>query len=625
MPPQPRDTDEILGIQNSIEKPCNRYGAIKLRELCRTWPQVIRSNKGPGRIPKADYLKTLCQAAHRMKTQHLTNGSKMQSVTDLAAHNLSQHYRMEDCAVHTCKNSMKKTAYPEKIDYVNVLLSAAQKEQTQMSRSLRGIVKKRRVSISDNEEHEASVKRPRLTICIPPPPHNALSSSIITQNDIAVKRLRLTLPPLRLEGDWRPMREIEHTIGPSDNVDLHAIATAFGLSKGCKVIDPKNHRPFYEYTPGYLEAADMEDMIKDGHLGIIGFAPTDVKWMEKKKKKWLQIEWQGSDLLFVGPDSRHHRSWNCLRRILFNGMRRDDGDGWIDYVADSPAIQRGDQDESMQDESMQDEIEAILYPELALRDAETSIDRRSFEYTCAGRVYSMRRIFLLPFLHLVWSQPSHVEMVQGPYRCSSGGLEISSSSSWNREVIFLLTAEFLDEIKSDKHPPIEYDSVAMSMDRMVKTCTQKLQRTRDIYVLQLRDPPKFRVGNREGGKGQKNCKTTWGEFVLIAVMMSLTAQETYNQRAVIIERCQPQDPEQWGAIKEIHRLLQVGGMSSDETETEGLTQSRGKRVRRVAIRWLNPELALMWKAVESYDVPFGTQLFPKRGNKSYSGLCLFED
>ncbi|OBZ65930.1 hypothetical protein A0H81_14170 [Grifola frondosa] len=714
---------------------------------------VIRSNKGPGRIPKADYLKTLCQAAHQDENPTPNQRFENAKRDGFAAHNPEpalqdgglrrSHLQKLNVSVlrELCDlcglNIMatgKRQHIPKKIDYVNVLLSACSKgADTNVEEPTRHR-KKRRVSISDNEEHEASVKQPRLTICIPPPPHNALSSSIITQNNIAVKRLRLTLPPpaargvkrkkdpvsvvdeelpaeegpppaqrIRLSGwqrsalkaksirialyaglrDWRPMREIEHTIGPSDNVDLHVIATAFGLSKGCKVIDPKNHRPFYEYTPGYLEAANMEDMVKDGHLGIIVASDRVARFRPA-------IVWDPTAAT-IG------RGTVFVTSYLSDGMRRDDGDGWIDYVADSPAIQRGDQDESMQDESMQDKIEAIIYPELALRDAERSsihedspaatkthcascidgsfahimtlveeavargIERGiAAQANCHGdnldgykadeeshrlaprsqkrQVLKLRaggqhhnlfnekfRIYLRgkgvlheknlpsPFLHEKnLPSPLPPSGLVTAFACGDGaGPNIAAplvdwrsplGSSWNREVIFLLTAEFLDEIKSDKHPPIEYDSVAMFMDRMVKTCTQKLQRTRDIYVLQLRDPAE--VSSRRIEKVVKARRT-----------------ETYNRQAMIIERCQPQDPEQWGAIKEIHRLLQVGGMSSDETETEGSTQSRGKRVRRVAIRLAQPELALMWKAVESYDVPFGTQLFPKRRQQVLQADC----
>ena len=67
-------------------------------------------------------------------------------------------------------------------------------------------------------------------------------------------------------------------------------------------------------------------------------------------------------------------------------------------------------------------------------------------------------------------------------------------------------------------------------------------------------------------------------------------------------------------------------MSSDETDNEGAegpsTDRKRKRVRRVGLVWINPELTELWDAVESYygDTSAGwpgLNVSHARGNRPY--------
>jgi hypothetical protein len=82
------------------------------------------------------------------------------------------------------------------------------------------------------------------------------------------------------------------------------------------------------------------------------------------------------------------------------------------------------------------------------------------------------------------------------------------------------------------------------------------------------------------------------------------------------------DPETWSRIRKILLTLDIGGMSSDESEDEKPRPRRYdrdvKKVRRVAIEWLNPEISDLWAVVETYDnIPFDA-ILQRRGNASLS-------
>ncbi|OBZ68263.1 hypothetical protein A0H81_12043 [Grifola frondosa] len=160
-------------------------------------------------------------------------------------------------------------------------------------------------------------------------------------------------------------------------------------------------------------------------------------------------------------------------------------------------------------------------------------------------------------------------------------------SAWNKELIFLLVTEFLEEIRSGSHIPLVYDTETMSVKDMMKVCSNKLQRTRNTHI-QL----------ETGGEAEV---LQMRQDVNTAARRTVRRHGTFTRRTRIIEQNRNRDPELWQAIHRIHNLLQPGGTSSDETDIEG--RPREKRVRRVALRWLNQDVSSMWKAVETTTFP----------------------
>ena len=69
--------------------------------------------------------------------------------------------------------------------------------------------------------------------------------------------------------------------------------------------------------------------------------------------------------------------------------------------------------------------------------------------------------------------------------------------------------------------------------------------------------------------------------------------------------------------------LGPGGMSSDETDDEQVSGGNSvKRLRRISIVWVNPELSKLFEAVDSYKCdPLGgfpdMNIQDKRGNRSH--------
>lgn len=77
------------------------------------------------------------------------------------------------------------------------------------------------------------------------------------------------------------------------------------------------------------------------------------------------------------------------------------------------------------------------------------------------------------------------------------------------------------------------------------------------------------------------------------------------------------NPALWSQIEAVRTSLGVGGMSSDETDTEW--PKRNKHVRRVTLPWRDPALVQLWKAVESYGDKYPLTI-DTRGNKSFPRL-----
>lgn len=72
------------------------------------------------------------------------------------------------------------------------------------------------------------------------------------------------------------------------------------------------------------------------------------------------------------------------------------------------------------------------------------------------------------------------------------------SSRWNKEMILLLSREFLQRIKSGSELPLAFDASFMSEDQLMRFCTTKLRRTH----AQNRN-----VGVKDSGKKKKTDDT----------------------------------------------------------------------------------------------------------------------
>ncbi|KAK7676513.1 hypothetical protein QCA50_020531 [Cerrena zonata] len=83
-------------------------------------------------------------------------------------------------------------------------------------------------------------------------------------------RERLEIQLLEKPRDWDPIQKINYWLAQGESIDMRVLAQHFGFCHGeCRVVDPKNRRPLYQYTPGVLESCDIEDMRSSGVLRVI--------------------------------------------------------------------------------------------------------------------------------------------------------------------------------------------------------------------------------------------------------------------------------------------------------------------------------------------------------------------
>jgi hypothetical protein len=94
--------------------------------------------------------------------------------------------------------------------------------------------------------------------------------------------------------------------------------------------------------------------------------------------------------------------------------------------------------------------------------------------------------------------------------------------------------------------------------------------------------------------------------------------QTLERCRKIVEQNYHRNPQTWDTIRRIINRLDVDGMSGDETETPlGVNP---KKLRRVALPWISPEITGLLHAVESYapatyeenmSVPIGNASLPR--------------
>ncbi|KAL6307882.1 hypothetical protein BKA93DRAFT_822857 [Sparassis latifolia] len=69
--------------------------------------------------------------------------------------------------------------------------------------------------------------------------------------------------------DWKAIREIECHCSQDGSLNLLQVAAQLGVHGKCRVVDPRNFRPFHEYAPGIVESGDVETLTKDQYLRVI--------------------------------------------------------------------------------------------------------------------------------------------------------------------------------------------------------------------------------------------------------------------------------------------------------------------------------------------------------------------
>ncbi|GBE85166.1 hypothetical protein SCP_0703520 [Sparassis crispa] len=178
------------------------------------------------------------------------------------------------------------------------------------------------------------------------------------------------------------------------------------------------------------------------------------------------------------------------------------------------------------------------------------------------------------------------------------------SSAWNKEVIHIVTEEFLKQVAGGEHPPLVSDP-AWTITTASQCCLHKLQNgphKRFTEVELMEDEEVESARNTAKKQRRKNSRR----------------ETVYKRRGDIIEVNLQDNPAIWGKVKIIHMALGQGGISSDETNGE-YTRRNDKKVRRVCLPWRHPSLAAFYRNVDSYEDVHPLHL-TEQGNYSLSRI-----
>jgi hypothetical protein len=102
--------------------------------------------------------------------------------------------------------------------------------------------------------------------------------------------------------------------------------------------------------------------------------------------------------------------------------------------------------------------------------------------------------------------------------------------------------------------------------------------------------------------------------------------QTFKRRERVVADNWGDNPAVWSKVNKVLKRLDIPGMSSDESDDEHVMTPTvnprpQKRIRRVRLPWLNPEISDLFAAVETYDNRTTLQeRFLRRGN-----LPLYRD
>ncbi|KAI9567123.1 hypothetical protein HD554DRAFT_2270715 [Boletus coccyginus] len=170
-----------------------------------------------------------------------------------------------------------------------------------------------------------------------------------------------------------------------------------------------------------------------------------------------------------------------------------------------------------------------------------------------------------------------------------------SVSCWNREAIAILSLDFHMKLKSGAYKEVVYQEESMNLPALRRLCGQKLVRTHQAHrkraLINAATPDEqeqvkssLRALEEKRLKGERKISRRFGTVA--------------RRKRIVTENCF-RDPETWDTITKIIAMLDVEGMSGDETDSPPTWKPKG--LRRLELTWLSPSISLLFRSVESYE------------------------
>ncbi|KAI9459519.1 hypothetical protein HD554DRAFT_2041861 [Boletus coccyginus] len=170
-----------------------------------------------------------------------------------------------------------------------------------------------------------------------------------------------------------------------------------------------------------------------------------------------------------------------------------------------------------------------------------------------------------------------------------------SASRWNHEAIAILSLDFHMKLKSGAYKEVIYQEESMNLPALRRLCGQKLVRTHQAHrkraLINAATPDEqeqvkssLRALEEKRLKGERKISRRFG---------------TVARHKRIVTENRFRDPETWDTIAKIIAMLDVEGMSGDETDSPPTWKPKG--LRRLELTWLSPSISLLFRSVESYE------------------------
>jgi len=191
---------------------------------------------------------------------------------------------------------------------------------------------------------------------------------------------------------------------------------------------------------------------------------------------------------------------------------------------------------------------------------------------------------------------------------------------WNKEVVEILMVGFILEVKKGMYKSVQDTWPQMAEDQVRKRCQKKLYCTGySCRTCRMRPRSESDKVNRMNQRRQN-----MGSYqdLILTLHKSLTERfipQTYLRRRRIYELNFNWDPGTWKDVGLLLDGLGTRGISDDKTDHESEYAGpdlRFKTLRCVDLGFLNPVIADIWAAVESYPA----SLCPSRGNRSFKHI-----